>query len=78
MESDAEKCVERFCEEAKNVSSPQQMATPCMDDHLIPAEDCETTGDFCSMCSDCSEMPCIRQALDEQISHGQSTLWHDQ
>ena len=33
---------------------------------------------LCSMCSDCSEMPCIRQALDEQISHGQSTLWHDQ
>ena len=33
---------------------------------------------LCSMCSDSSEMPCIRQALDEQISHGQSTLWHDQ
>ena len=43
-EGHAEKCVERYCEFASEDESPlRQVATPCMDDHLIPPEDHETT-----------------------------------
>ena len=46
MQGHAEKCVERYSEFAKkNVSSPQQAATPCMDDRLTPPEDYETIGE---------------------------------
>ena len=42
MTGQAEKCVERNCEFAKNdVTFLQSMATPCVDDHLIPPEDFE-------------------------------------
>ena len=39
--------VERCCELAeKDVSSLQQVATPYIDDHLIPPEDFETMGEL--------------------------------
>ena len=44
MEGHAEKYVEIYCKLAKkDVSSLQQVATPCTDDHQIPPEEYETT-----------------------------------
>ena len=52
MEGHAETCVERYCESAqKDVSILQQPATPCIDDHLIPPEDCETTRELSTVCA---------------------------
>ena len=52
MEGHAEMCFERYCESAKNnVSSLQQVATPCIDSHLVPPEDCETTGKLSAVCA---------------------------
>ena len=46
MKGRAEKCGERHSELAEtDISSLQQMATWCIDDHLIPPEDFGTTGD---------------------------------
>ena len=51
MEGHAEICVERFCQLAKkDMSTLQQVATPCIDDHQIPREDYETTGEFSAVC----------------------------
>ena len=48
----AEKCAEGYCEvPEKNVSSLQQMATPCTDDNQIPPEDDETTGEVSAVCA---------------------------
>ena len=59
MEGHAEECVERYCELAqKDVSTQQQVATLCMDDHLIPLEVYENNRRaLCGMCSDCPEVP---------------------
>ena len=41
----AEQCVERYCElSGKKVDSLKKVATPCMDDHLMPPEDFVTKG----------------------------------
>ena len=50
--------VERECESAKkDVSSLQSASTPCVDNHLIPAEDFEVKGVFFAVCPpDCVEM----------------------
>ena len=45
-------CFARYCESAqKDVSSLQQVATPCIDDHQIPPGDYETTGEFTAVCA---------------------------
>ena len=46
VEGHAEKCIEIYYASAKNVSSLQQVATPCIDDHLTPPEHNETTGEL--------------------------------
>ena len=52
MAGHAEKRVERYCEFGKqHVFSLQQVATPCIDDHLIPPEDNETTGELSAVCA---------------------------
>ena len=52
MEGHAEKSVERYCELAKkDVSSLQQVATPCIDDHQISPEDYATTGALSAVCA---------------------------
>ena len=47
------KCVvERYCDTAqKDVSTLQQVATPCTDDHQIPLEDNETTRELSAGCA---------------------------
>ena len=58
MEGHAEKCVDRHCECAKkNVSSFQQLATPCIDDHPIPLRLCSNE--------------CIWPEVDDHIYCGQ-------
>ena len=50
--ANAEKCFEIDRELAKKyVSSLQQVVTPCIDDHHVPREDCETTGEFSAVCA---------------------------
>lgn len=45
MSGHAEQCVERYLElSGKEVSSFKNIATPCLDDHLLPPEDFETKG----------------------------------
>ena len=58
MRGHAEKCAERYCEMPKeHVSSLQQVATPCTDDHLMRREDYETTGGLSVVCAQlCPEM----------------------
>ena len=52
MASHAEKRVAIYCEFAKqHVFFLQQVATPCIDDHLIPPEDNETTGKLSAVCA---------------------------
>ena len=52
MKDRAEKCFERCCELAKkNVSSLQQVSTPCMDDHLQPRRNYETSAELCASCA---------------------------
>ena len=52
MEGHAEESVERYCELAKkDVSSLQQVATACIDDHQIPPEDYATTGALSAVCA---------------------------
>ena len=44
--------LKRYCESAqKDVSSLQQVARPCIDDHLIPPEDRETTRGLSAVCA---------------------------
>ena len=63
MESHAPKCVERYFGSAKkDVSSLQQAATPCIDDHQIPPEDYATTREL---------FLCFCHELDDQIYYGQ-------
>ena len=51
-EGHAEQCFERYHEFGqKDVSTLQQVATPCMDDHQIPLEDYETTGELSAVCA---------------------------
>ena len=46
------KCIERYCESAKqDVSTLQEVATPCIDDDRIPPKDYETTGEHSSVCA---------------------------
>ena len=47
----AEKCVERCCVRAQKISSLQHMATWCIEDHLKPPEDYETTGEISAVCA---------------------------
>ena len=52
MKSNAEKCFERCCEVAwKDVSTLQQVATPCIDGQRKPPGDYETTGFFSAVCA---------------------------
>ena len=52
MQGRAEECVERFCELAnKTTSSLQLVATPCTDDHFVPPEDFESTGELSDVCA---------------------------
>ena len=75
MEGHAEKCVERYCALArKDVSSLQQVATPCIDDHLVPPEDHETTRELSALCPWSTELneeqeECARQ-YRKQASQG--------
>ena len=52
MKGHAEKCFERYCALATtSVSSLQQVATPCIDNHSIPPEEYETTGELPAVCA---------------------------
>ena len=54
MEGHAEKFVERYCDFAKkktNESFLQQVANPCIDDHLIPLEYYETARELSAICA---------------------------
>ena len=52
MTGHAQKCVERYCDFAeKDVPSVQSVATPCVDDHLIPPEDFEVQGELSDVCA---------------------------
>ena len=51
MKGHAEKCFERYCELAKKNVSFLQVATPCIDDYLIPPEDYERTGERSAVCA---------------------------
>ena len=43
MEGDAEKCVERYCESAKNnIEQLYKVSAPCLDDHQFRQEELET------------------------------------
>ena len=54
MKVHAEKCVERYYEfERKEVSSFQQVATPRIEDYLIPPQDFETIGELSTVCAQC-------------------------
>ena len=56
-EDHAEKCVERYCDVTKDVSSVQQVAKPCIHGHLIPLEDYGINWRaLCSLCLECCEM----------------------
>ena len=73
-EGHAEKCVDRYCHLAKNVSSFQQVATPCMYDHLIPLEDYETTGELFAARAQIV-LKCMYLA---RIGGPDLVWWHDQ
>ena len=43
----AQQCVERYCALSKSsISKLKQVATPCVDDHLIKPEDLDIISDF--------------------------------
>ena len=53
MRGHAENLVERYCELVeKYVSSLQQVATPCVDDHLIPRNKRRALGCLCPHCAE--------------------------
>ena len=52
MESNAKKCVERYCELAnKTTQQLYKVATPCIDDHQIKKEEMGSVGELSKLCS---------------------------
>ena len=52
MESNAKKCVERYCELAnKTTEQLYKVATPCLDDHQFKEEENGFVGELSTVCS---------------------------
>ena len=58
MEGDAENAKKDTATQKKDVSSLLQVATHCIDDHLIPPEDYETTGELFAACAHMVQNAC--------------------
>ena len=51
MKGHAKKCVERYCEQEKNIEQLCKVSTKCLNDHQVKKEELETVGELSKVCS---------------------------